>query len=212
MAELHPDTFAALSGPRPTLFGAVELLLPSGPIRLLDGSYQLVVEGNLFTGRDPNWGTLDSIKGLSDSTGDQAPSVTLGMVPAGDFALALMVDPTLQGSVVNVLVGAVNAVSGLLIGEVYTCFTGELDVPTVSWDNNDRRVEFKVGSTADRLFMVEEGRRLASAFHERVWPGEKGLDLVTGVEITVPWGQAIDANAVSTRSNLPSYTATTSRT
>jgi hypothetical protein len=212
MAELNPATLAAFQSPRPLIFGAAELLLAAGPVRLLDGSYELMVGGNLYTGRDPSWGVLDTIKGLTDTTGNQAPSVTLGMIPESDLALATMVDPSLQGSPVTIMVGAVHPATGLLIGEVYVCLTGELDVPTISWDNNDRRVEFKVTTVAERLFMTEEGRRLASAFHQRVWPGEKGLDYVTGVEITVPWGQALDTTAVSTRSNLPSYTSTTART
>ena len=84
---------------------------------------------------------------------------------------------------------------------------GELDVPTVTWDANDRRLEFKATSIAERLFATEEGKRLSDAFHQKVWPGELGLAFVTDVETYVPWGQKLDTSAVETRTNNSSIGA-----
>ena len=212
MAELDPVLYAALQQPTVTLFGAVQITLPTHTVRLLDGAGQVLIDGQLFSGSDLTWGVLDSIKGLAETTADSAPALTMGMIPAGSTALAQMIDPSLQGSPVVVMLGALDTASGLVMGEPYVVFVGELDVPTVKLAGNDRRVEFRVTSIAERLFMVEEGRRLSDSFHQRVWPGELGLSYVSAVEVTIPWGQNLDTTAVETRSNLPTYAETQNRT
>jgi hypothetical protein len=40
----------------------------------------------------------------------------------------------------------------------------------------------------ERLFFNDEGIRLAPAFHQQVWPGEDGLNHVTGVTDLIYWG------------------------
>ena len=203
MSELPPALAAALRGERPLLFGSVEINLPGHDLLLLDGSAQIMVGNRLFVGRDPTYGVLDTIKGLKDAIGDQAPSVNLGLIAAGDAALAALIDPAVQGSAVTIAMGAIDPWTGLVIGAPYPLFAGELDVPTVTWDANDRRLEYTVTSVAERLFATEEGRRLSDAFHQLVWPGELGLAFVTDVETWVPWGQKLDTSAIETRTNLP---------
>lgn len=203
MSELPPALAAALRGERPLLFGSVEINLPGYDLLLLDGAAEVIVPlaGRKFVGRDPVYGVLDTIKGLSDSLGDQAPSVTLGLIPASDTALSQLIDPAVQGSTVTIAMGCIDISTGLVVSDSYVLFAGELDVPTVTWDSNDRRLEYKVTSIAERLFATEEGRRLSNAFHQKVWPGELGLAFVTDVETYVPWGQKLDTRAVETRTN-----------
>ncbi|WP_010186021.1 hypothetical protein [Sphingomonas sp. PAMC 26605] len=207
MSELPPVLAAALRGERPLLFGCVEINLPGYDLMLLDGSGQLMVGNRLFVGRDPTWGVLDTIKGLSDTLDDQAPSISLGLIPSTDVALARLIDPALQGSTVTIAMGCVDMWTGTAVSAPYVLFVGELDVPTVSWDANDRRLEFKATSIAERLFATEEGKRLSDAFHQKVWPGELGLAFVTDVETYVPWGQKLDTSAVETRTNNSSIGA-----
>lgn len=201
MAELPIPLAAALRGDRPLLFGSVEINLPGYDLLLLDGAGQLMVGGRLFVGRDTTYGVLDTIKGLADSIGDQAPSITLGLIPATDAALATLVDPAVQGATCTIAMGCVDIATGTAVSAPYVLFVGELDVPTVTWDTNDRRLEFKVTSIAERLFATEEGKRLSDAFHQKVWPGELGLAFVTDVETWVPWGQKLDSSALETRTN-----------
>lgn len=203
MSELDPALFAALQAPRLILFGAVEIVMPARTVRLLDGSAETVIAGESYIGRDPEWGVLDTIKGLNDSNGDNAPAPTIGMIPADDLALAAMLDPALQGSPVTIMVGVLSPATGLPIGECYAPFTGELDVATVKWGLNDRRVDFRCAGIGDRLFATEEGRRLSDAFHQEVWPGELGLAFVTDVESKIDWGQASKSSAEAIRTNLP---------
>lgn len=205
MAELDPQLLAELQKDRLILFGAVELILPSKAVRLLDGAAETVIEGETYYGSDPDWGALDFVKGLSDSNGDNAPAPTLGLIPASTLSLSTMVDPALQGSSVRIMLGAMDRASGLPIGAMYVPFVGELNVPTVKWDKNSRRVEFSLSGIGERLFAVEEGRRLSDSFHQAVWPGELGLAFVTDVERTVVWGQAGKGTPDAIRSNYGGY-------
>ncbi len=177
MTAMDPALAAALAAARLLFFAWAEIVLPSATLRLLDGSAEVAMRGGTFVGRDPVYGVLDSIKGLSDSVGDSAPGVTLGLIPANDTALAALLDPAVQGSPVTLGIGVLNMATGLPIGE--------------------------------RLFQIEEGRRLSDAFHQKVWPGELGLGFVTDVETWVPWGQALDTSGIETRTNLPSLGAIT---
>lgn len=213
MTGMDPALAAALATSRPLYFAWAEIVLPGATLRLLDGSAEVPMRGGTFVGRDPVYGVLDSVKGLSDSVGDSAPGVTLGLIPASDTALSVLLDPAIQGSPVTLGIGVLNMATGLPIGEPFVLFVGELDVPTPKWSENDRRLEWSVVSIGERLFQIEEGRRLSDAFHQKVWPGELGLGFVTDVEAWVPWGQALDTSAVETRTNLPGMgAATTART
>ena len=152
---------------------------------------------------------LDTIKGLASSLGDTAPSLKVGLIPAGNAALAQLLDPAVQGSHITVSMGCIDILTGLVIGTPLVLFEGELDVPTVDWGPNDRRIEYSIGGIGERLFMTEEAIRLSDTWHQHVWPGELGLSLVTDVETWVPWGQKIDMTAIQTRTNLPGMGAIT---
>lgn len=209
MAELPAALAAALAGPRALFFVCVELVFPGGTVRLLDGSGECVLGGHVYSGRDPVYGVLDSIKGLVDGSGESAPSVQLGMIPASDTAMAALLDPAAQGSPAMIAVGVLDPATGLPVSEIYTLFVGEIDVPTLHERENDRRIEYTITSIAERLFSIEEGRRLSHAFHVKVWPGELGLEFVTDIETWVPWGQALNTTAIETRSNMPGLGGTT---
>lgn len=204
MSELSPQLAAALRGDRPLLVGMVEINLPGYDLLLLDGAAQIMVGGKKFVGRDPIYGTIDTIKGLADSIGDKSPAITLGLLPPGTGALAQLLDPSVQGSPVTISMGCVDMRTGLLIPDPYVLAVGELDVATVKWSANRRSIDYKITSVGERLFATEEGRRLSDAFHQKVWPGELGLAFVTDVETTVPWGQKLNTTVIETRTNLPS--------
>lgn len=203
MGELSSALFTELSQPRVTLFGAVRIVMPTGTIRLIDAQAAIgQIGGETYTGRDANWGVLDTIKGLSDTSAASAPSVTIGLIPSGDLSFATMLDPSAQGGSVSVMIGAANQATGAVI-DTYSLFTGEVDQVTANWGAHDRRVDIKCTSIAEVLFAIEEGRRLSDAFHKQVWPGELGLAFVTGVEDWVPWGQQIDTNQLRIRTDNP---------
>lgn len=212
MSGLDPTMAAALAAYRVTLFGAVEIQFPGYDLCLLDGSGTVTFGGKTYQGRDATYGVLDTIKGLTDISADQAPQVTLGLIPNSLTGLSALLDPTAQGSPVTISIGVLDPNTGLVVGTPYTAFVGQLDVPTVTWDANDRRVEYRIISYAERLFQIEEGRRLSTAFHQMVWPGELGLDHCTDVEQIIAWGQNVNNTVVYTRSNVPGFVETYNRT
>jgi hypothetical protein len=203
MAQLTPELSTALAGDRPLLFGSIEIDLPDYELLLLDGSGEVMIGGRKFVGRDPIYGTIDSISKLGDSSGDSAPVLTLTLLAASGAALATLAAAEMQGSPVYARMGVIDQITGLVVPDPYVLFAGELDVPTVKWGPNTRRLEYKITSVFERFFQVDEGLRLAPTFHQSVWPGETGMDAIADVERPVPWGQNLPNPWVQTRTNDP---------
>jgi hypothetical protein len=201
MSELSTNLYNALQQDRLVMFGFVKIVTPSTTIRLLDGSAQVVINGETYSGVDPTFGTLDYIKGLQDKLDNKAPEIQLGLIPSGDAALSTLIDPTLQGSSIIVGIGSVDPMTGLSVDNGYVMFSGQLDTPTIKWGANDRRIEFVCTTSAERMFNIEEGRRLSNAFHQTVWPSENGLFAVTDVEYAVPWGDKFNPANYSVRTD-----------
>lgn len=213
MPELSPALAAALAADRPVVAGTVEINLPGYDLLLLDGAGEVPIGGRTFVGRDPTYGVLDTIKGLADTTSDQAQTLTIGLIPAGNTALATLADPDVQGATVTVAINVVDQATGRFVADPYVLCVAELNMPTISWGQNNRRLEYKCFTVAERLFQTEEGHRLSDAYHQSVWPGETGLFAVTAVEVYVPWGQKLDLTAVEIRTNNPAIgVITTKRT
>lgn len=196
MTELTSGLDSALSGANPLVFGAVEILLPGYNLRLLDGAGVLSWGGKTFVGRDPTFGVLAAIEDLTDGIGDEAPAINITLHPASDAAAATLAAPTMQGSQVSIWIGAVDPVSGAVIADPYLLFLGEMDVPILKSSANSRVLEYEVVSVFERFFTDDEGARLSDGFHQSVWPGERGLESVTGVENTIYWGVEGPANTV----------------
>ncbi|MGK2287297.1 hypothetical protein [Pedomonas sp. V897] len=195
---LAPAMDAALQGAAPTLVGLVEIELPDYNLRLLAPGTGLIAWGDkVFTGADPNFGVLAAISEISDGTGDEAPAITLTLMPSSDAAAGLLASPTMQGSPVKIWQAAVDRVSGLVYADPELLFIGELDVPTIVSGPDGRTLEYEVVSVFERLFEQDEGARLVSGFHKSIWPGELGFDFVTGVEDQIYWGVEAPKSAVS---------------
>lgn len=189
MTQVHALLDAELAGDQATIFGAIELALPGRTVRLLDGSAEITFGGATFTGENAVFGSLAALDEISDGAGDEAPGLTITLYPAEDAEPNELANAEMQGARVRFWLGARNDATGLPIGDPLLLFDGEVDVPTFVIDQGTRSVEFDCVGGMERFFEAEEGIRLAPAFHKRVWPGELGLDFVTGVADTVYWGQ-----------------------
>ena len=188
MTQLTPAFDAALAGWSPTIFGAVSIALPGYTMNLLDGAGVLAFEGRTYAGRDPTFGALASIDSLTDGTGDNAPALSITLLPSGNAAAGTLAAATMQGSQVLIHIGAVDPASGAVIADPQLLFIGELDVPTLQSKANSRELDYEVVSVFERFFQDDEGARLAPGYHKSIWPGELGLDDVTGVAQTFYWG------------------------
>lgn len=190
MSELTPALEAELRTDSPTIFGAVAIDLPEYQVNLLDGAGVLTFGGRTYLGEDVAFGVLSDIENLTDGVGDQAPAIGITLLPSSDASAAVLSGPTMQGSPVTVMLGAVNPITGVVIPDPHLLFIGELDVSTIQSGEQGRRLELEVVSVFERLFEDDESARLSPGFHKSIFPGELGLDFVTGVAEPVYWGMA----------------------
>ena len=87
------------------------------------------------------------------------------------------------------MVGAVDPISGIAIGAPEILFMGEIDVPTITLEQNGaRKVEYTIVSVFERLFEVEEGQRASNGWLQSIWPGDLGLEHMTGTDVNLYWG------------------------
>src|SRR3546814_14352344 len=93
-------------------------------IRLLDGSGQLVFDGETYTGRDPVFGSLAAVEAIEDGVGDEAPALNFTLLPASDAASAELASPDMQGSVVSLWLAAVDRATGEVMREQLMLLTG----------------------------------------------------------------------------------------
>jgi hypothetical protein len=103
------------------------------------------------------------------------------------------------------MAGAADPATGLVIGQPEVLFLGEIDVPTINIDQaGARTLEYTIVSVFERLFEVEEGQRASNGWHQTIWPGELGLDFMTGTDVNLYWGVKPPKGTTS-KSNLPKW-------
>ena len=188
MSSLTSAFQAELAKPALILFGAVEIVLPGATVRLLDGAGMATFGGRTFTGRDATFGVLGGVSDFDDGLDDQAPSLTLTLLPPSNAAMAAFAAATAQGSTVSIWVGAMDAVTGQVIADPDLVFVGETDVPTQKVSDGQRELELTVISFFDRFLETDEGERLNTGFHQSIWAGEKGLEFISFVRNQPIWG------------------------
>lgn len=188
MSSLTSAFQAELAKPALILFGAVEIVLPGATVRLLDGAGMATFAGRTFVGRDDTFGVLGGVSDFSDGLDDQAPSLTLTLLPPSNSAMSALGAATAQGSTVSIWVGAMDAVTGQVIADPDLVFVGEIDVPTQKVADGQRELELTVISFFDRFLETDEGERLNTGFHQSIWAGEKGLEFVSFVRNQPVWG------------------------
>lgn len=189
----------ALDGtPSALVFVAVQIDFPAGTMRLLDGSGQLVIDGETFLGEDPSFGVLSSIAPVEDGVAGDAPSLQLVINPPTLTAAGNLAAAANQGSPVQVILGVLNTADMTLLGEPYLLFVGEVDVPTFRPSQGTRSVTLDCVSAWDRFFEDDEGIRLTDNWLQSVWPGARGLQYVAEVNRQLPWGQDAPTPAVVT--------------
>lgn len=184
---------SALSGNIINLFGAIRIDMAgigdrTTPLCLLDGAGYLVIDGEAYTGADDLFGAIDSIDEITEQDGDEAPSFTLSLnIPEASGAAALA-SPAMQGREVRVMVGAFDPQTGEVVGSPEVLFLGEIDVPTLKIGESGRTLELEIISTFELLFEVNDAVRAQDAWHQSVWPGEKGLAFMDATDKNLYWG------------------------
>lgn len=190
-------TKAALDAQVVLMFEALEIELGGDAyLRLLRGSGEVSFAGRTFRGEDPNFGIWGSVEEIVDGVDDEAPAISLVILPPTNTAAAMLADPTRQGNAVRIWQGCADVVTGAVIPDPDLVFLGELDVATYEVGERTRSVRLDVVSAFERFFEDREGVRLNATFHQSIWPAEKGLEFVVDVTRQLPWGQEVPRPSV----------------
>lgn len=177
----------ALDASRPLIFCGVKIVTPFATLRILDGEDTLSIDGETFTGGS-DYGDLINGEAFEDGDGNSAPILRLNMQVADPAVISDWIAPTTQGSPVTAWLGAVDRATGIPIADPEVTFRGELDRVSFSIGRDRSVAILEVCSYLERFFDMEEGVRMNDAWHQSIWPGEKGLDQITGINRHWPWG------------------------
>lgn len=172
---------------RTSIIGLVRITLPSYTVRLCDGGF-IRWGAETFQSKDPIFGTIGSVEGLTEGIGDEIPALEMTLLPPITSAPAQLSQPGYQNSVVRFWVGEYDQDAGTLIGTPDLMFHGQIDQVTMIAGRSRREISLTVVSTAERLFLRNDGNTLTPRWHKSVWPGERGHDNAVGLTIPVAWG------------------------
>lgn len=185
---VDPVLTAQLSQDGVFLFAAMQIDLPARSLYFLDGAGVVTINGNVFSGEDAEFGTVNAIDNINEDIGDSAPELLVSLYPKDGVAASVLANAAMQGSKVTIMVGAINPATGLPVGTPEVKFLGEIDVPTLNIEQGKREIEFTVVSIFERLFEVDEGVRASDSYHQSIWPGERGLEYMTATGKNLYWG------------------------
>ena len=172
-------------------FVAVDIQHPVGTIRLLKGAGFLTFGGNTYRGYIDSIGSLGNIGIDDEGSGDEAPEAQIDILPADMTVGGIYGVPSAQGGRVIIWSGLFNPVTGAVVGTPDARYIGEID--TIDWQrgaagSGEAVLRIGVVSGFDRFFDLDEGARLSDAYHQSIWPGEKGFEYLTTILDNMPWG------------------------
>lgn len=170
-----------------TLAWLVKFELPAHTIRWCDGG-QVIWSAETYRSEDSIFGTLAAADLANETIGDEAPGLSLVILPKSTAAAAELSSPEFQGSRVRIWLAEVDRSTGAVDGTPELVADLELDTTKLIVGVRDRRLEVGLISIAERLFNINEGNVLSTRFHQTVWPGELGFDNATGSPVTKAWG------------------------
>lgn len=185
---MTPEMQAALGAPVQTHTGLLRIEMPEYTLRLCVGSAQLLYGGETYVGEDETFGVFASVSEIAEAVGDQAPNLQLTLLPPDASAASQLSQPGMQRSSVYLWLAVVDILSGTVVPDPDLLFAGTLDVVSLERRGGRRELDIQCVSVFEDLFQNEEGMRLSHAFHQSVWPGERGMENVTGTLLSKIWG------------------------
>lgn len=170
-----------------TLAGLIRIDLSGTTVRLADGGI-VYFSGEAYRSEDAFLGTLASASALSEGVGDEIPGGELVFYPPSTVAAADLNRGDHQGARIRMWIAEVHNDTGAIVGTPEQEIDAQIDVTTLRHARDGRTMSMVFVSRAERMFIINEGNGLNSAFHRKVWPGERGLDNATAVSTTFAWG------------------------
>jgi hypothetical protein len=188
---MTPAMIAALSAKRKSVTGFFEIDLPSGTRRMLIGSGEVAWGANTFTGYDSTFGSIVGGDSVAEDASGQAPNMSITVQVASTATKSDIAASAVQLTPVKIWLAAIQLDGSnhlAAVADPELLFDGFIDQATSNIDKNKDEIDYTLVSGFDYFFEDSEGQRLSDAFHESVWPGEKGVSNVTGVTKKVYWG------------------------
>ena len=172
----------------------VTVELPAYTIRwVLEGGF--VKWGSAtYRKRDAIYGTLDEISEIADGVDDDTSPVELTISPPSLPNLADLAAIDAQGGKVQIHLAAISPATGLLIGEPYRLHVGFLDRP--SYAVRAAVLTYEILTAEALALEPNEEQRQSDAFHQDIWPGERGYEYQTDGDKIVFWREDDPNNAI----------------
>lgn len=167
-----------------TLSAMMQVDFPAATVRLCDGGF-VDYAGNRFFAKHAVFGTVAAVEVIEESIDDLAPGGSFTLAPSPDAALSAVFSPNNQNARVQMWLGEVGS-DLLTVTTAEKLFDGFIDYQRR--DVVTGLIENVFVSTAERLFLRNEGNDLSPAFHKSIWPGETGNDFATDTPAVVAWG------------------------
>ncbi|MBB4857203.1 hypothetical protein HNO88_000510 [Novosphingobium chloroacetimidivorans] len=172
---------------RIALISLLRIDLPGATVRLCDGGF-IEFDGGLYEGADPLFGTIGSVQAMTEGIGEEIPALELTLLPPETSAPADLSQPGYQRSTVRAWVAEYVQETNAIVGTPDLLFHGQIDQTSLKVGRATRELSITVVSTAERLFMLNEGNSLSPRWHKSIWPGELGHDNAIGLTVPVAWG------------------------
>jgi hypothetical protein len=195
---MTPQMIAALSAGRALLTAFFEIDLPSGTRRLLYGSTEVAWSGNTWLGYDQTIGSLAAPDDVTEDMTGEAPNTSITLIVSPDANLDDIAGDAIQLSPLKIWLVALELDINKrlqVVPDPELLFDGFVDQATITLDSKRNELDYTIISAFDYFFEDSEGQRLNGQFHQSIWPGEKGLDNVTGVTKKIYWGAYGPASA-----------------
>lgn len=161
--------------------------LPGHDVRLSEGG-EVRYAGDVYSDIDPVLGTVIGYEDFSSGDADHSPAFELVWGPKDTAAAVALAHPSSQGAFAEWRWLSIDRDTNAVLAD-HRAFTGLVDNVEITLD--EARLELRMGFAThiDRLLNTDKGNRLNRAFHRSVWPGETGLDFMTGTVVRPPWGE-----------------------
>lgn len=172
---------------RIAIISLVRIDLPTASIRLCDGGF-ITYGGDTYRGLDPVFGTIGDVRGLTEGIGDEIPALEMTLLPPMSSAPSDLSRPGYQNSIVQMMVGEYSETTGAFLSPPDLMFHGQIDQMTMIAGKERRELSLTIVSTAERMFLNNDGNTLTPRWHQSIWPGERGHDNAVGLTIPVAWG------------------------
>jgi hypothetical protein len=175
-----------------TSFAAVLLWeAPAGDVRLCDGGVVKFDPGDgtvVFEGDNATFGTVAAFDTIESGSGDTTDGGTLVFAPPSDATLSDWWRTDLENTRLRLWVGKMAADQVTLTGEE---LLADWLVDTGKRERGEGGVDLlsiEFMTRLEKLFEVNQGNVCSDAFHDTIWPGERGFENARDQRGFFAWG------------------------